>query len=133
MISTQRLIAIVVLINLFTTIATMAYSSPTTFNQRAFDGTIEMGNEFANQASQDGEESTSINWQQESSAGNGVFMSLRFLGIFATGFVALPTQMFGSNMLDDLLAIGMILFRLLMWLLIGIEIYMVLKNRKTGG
>lgn len=71
-------------------------------------------------------------YQQEGSFGNAVRMGLKIVGLMIKGLNPFPfTQDTFSDSIATLVAMGLMLFRGFMYIILGMAIYDKIKNRKT--
>jgi len=72
------------------------------------------------------------NYQQEGSFGNSLRMGGRIIGEMFRGLIPFPTKFVEfTDPLDIIMILGVEMFRVLMNIIIGIKIYVLLKNRDT--
>ena len=130
--STQRLMILVLAINLMISVAYGIYENPTLFDESAVSGMVDVGNRLSTDISG---ESTSIqpeNLQVEGSFGNAIRMGTTLFKLFIRGMNPFPfNEDTYTDPLDIIIAWGLMIFRVFIYVLISIELYMILKNRKA--
>lgn len=131
-INTSRLLMVVIIMNLVISVAYGIYEQPNTFDKTIAGNYVDTGEDYGTSL---GNENTGINpesYQQEGSFGNAVRMGAKIFGLFIKGLNPFPFNTADiENEFDLILVIGLALFRVFMYMIIGIKIYQVFKNKDT--
>lgn len=135
MITSQRLLIILIVINLLVGIGGAIYQEKNDINYE------QLNNQTAtleNYNIELGQEENSIAQQsqyqlQEGTFGNGLRMSAKIFYLFAAGLRPFPFEKdtFGT-FIEQIIAAALVFLKGLMYALAGMELYMLIKNRKTS-
>lgn len=135
MISTQRLIMIVVLINLMTGIVGNIYIKPTTYDNNIIAGEEDYSQQYSENLLQEDKYSGIRNrgYDSEQSIGNSITLGSNIWDIIIDGVnpLSVHPNMFESD-IEKMFAIILSMFRLLLGIILIVEIYMIFKNRKQS-
>ena len=130
--STQRLLVIVLAINLLFSFAFAINQAPTTFDSEVFGELVEIGEDSGTRFETEGGNTVSTNLQEEGSFGRALLMGATIFGLLIKGMVWVPFEEGLGGGLTGIAITALILFRVFMIVLIGMEVYMLLKNRKNS-
>lgn len=138
MITSQRLIIILVMFNILTGIVTQIYNNPTTSSIENSQVITEADsiNEKVIIANNDDSKYggiTSENLVSEQSIGNPISWGNILLNIFTKGFNPISVMPTTSDTVIEQIAISiLILIKSLLYIILLIEIYFIFKNKKTN-
>lgn len=132
-VSTQRLLMIIIGINLILSLAFSISGDPRNLDYGVFGENIDLGDNLANNLDNERASVNPQNLQEEGSFGGVLSMGWAVMKIFARGLVPLPlfTDAFSGTPLMRLVSIILLLLWALMYMLLVIEAYKFFKNRKT--
>lgn len=132
-VSTQRLLMVVIAINLVLSLSYAIYETPRTIDYGLFGETIDLGGNTATSVEGEGSSVAPESLQEEGSFTNALRMGSIIFTLFVRGMIALPfnTAGLGSG-LEKMIVFGLLLFKSLMYMLLVIEIYMLFKNKKSS-
>lgn len=128
----QRLIAIIFLSNILITLLLGAYYSPETYSDSWLTSEINVGEErIQDFYDEDLEQAKDPNQITEQTAGETSSWSIRLWRIFRTGMKAsISADMFSTDV-ERLIAGLVNLYRVLTGIILALEIFFILKNRKN--
>lgn len=132
-VSTQRLLIMVIAINLVLSLSYAVYEAPREIDYGLFGETIDLGETSG--LSVEGETASVApdNLQEEGSFMNALRVGSIIFGLFIRGMVALPVNPAGlGSGLERLITYALLIFKSLMYMLIIIELYMLYKNKKSN-
>lgn len=128
--NTTRLLVMIIAINIVITLAVMTYDS--SFDSSQIDTFLDLGDRYADDLSGEGSQVVPDRLEEEGSFGNAIRMGLKIFELFVKGLSPFPVS---PNAMTDpigiILAYGLGLFRVFMYMIIGLAVYDKLKNRKT--
>lgn len=132
-ISTQRLLIIVIAINLIMSLSYAIYEAPRVIDYGVFSESIDLGETSATNIESETSRIAPENLQEEGSYTNALRVGSIIFGLFIRGMVALPfsTDGLGTG-LEVIVITALIIFKSLMYMLIILELYMLYKNKKTN-
>lgn len=132
-VSTQRLLIMVIAINLVLSLSYAIYEAPRTIDYGLFGETIDLGDTSALQVEDETSNVFPDNLQVEGSYTNALRMGAVIFKLFIKGMVALPFTKRGlGEGLGTIVVYGLLIFKALMYMLIIIELYMLYKNKKNS-
>lgn len=127
---TTGMIVLLIFINLITSVSYAIYENPTTFQSETVTDTISIGADYGNNFSADNnQQGQQQGLLVEGTVGNAIRMGISIVSLFTIGIHPFSTPTTNANVLDKLFMFAMMLFRAVMWILIGIEAYIFFKNR----
>jgi len=137
--NTQRLLMIVLAINLMLSMSLAIYQAPTTINLHGqedysyvFGETINLGNYTAQRTENEGSSVTPENLQEEGTWGSSLGMGTTITTLFFRGLIENPyNEEDQTDPITKLFVIILKLFRRLFGILLAIEIFFIIKNRKN--
>jgi len=131
-VSTQRLLILVIGINLILSLSFAIYEAPRAVNYGIFGETIDLGENSASITEGESASVSPANLQEEGSFGSSLRMGRTIFNLFVRGLVSLP---FDSTTYTDpltkIFAIMLILFRVAFGVLLILELYLLYKNKKA--
>lgn len=136
-ISTQRLLVMIVAINLIISISYAIYETPRIVDYGVYGETISLGETSASQVESETSNVFPDNLQVEGSYTNALRMGSVIFKIFIRGLAPFPfmTQGLASGQLQTLvtmLAWALQIFQSITYMIIIVEIYMIFKNKKQS-
>jgi len=107
------------------------YEAPTTIDTGVFGETVNLGESVSTSTQAETARIVPSTLQEEGSFGNAIRLGGLIFKIFIRGLVGLPIDPNGlGNGLEQLAFIVLVMFKAVMYMLIILEIYLVIKNRK---
>lgn len=136
MASTQKTIALVFLINLMIGLGLTIYDT-TNVDAGYLTGEIEQYKEFEDilEETEQNEPTSDVNDFKESTYGNTVGWGRILFKVFIDGVNPLSTSLqtlSTESMIENMVMHGLSVFRAILYILIAVELYMVVKNKKTS-
>lgn len=135
MLSTQRLIMIIIGINIIIGLVGAIYNEPTVYSSNRFTEAIDYNEQFGKDLDSEDKYSGTTNrdYDSETTIGNSITTGSIIWDVFWTGLYPLSVHpsMFETQ-IEKIFANILIIFRALMWILIGVELYLFIKNKKTS-
>ena len=134
--NTQKLIVLILATNIVMSMVTAIVFEPTTFDNTIFEKYMDYGNDISEQGrNQELNIQRAEGVQSEQSAGNLMNMGILIYKIMANGLSPIPAFGIGeiSDPVEGLAYGALSIFRLFLYALISLELYQLIKNRKTGG
>lgn len=130
--STQRLLMIVIAINLLMSVAFAVYEAPRTVDYTLFGETIDLGETTAGSLESEGQGGSPEHLQEEGSIGNVIRMGGLLINLFFRGLVGIPMNTAGLGQgIESLAFLSLLLFKSLMYMLLTYEAYAFFKNKKN--
>lgn len=142
-INTQRLMIIIITINIVISLMFAMYQAPNAIGfssdswradiQSVLGDTIELGENTAVSTSAESSERVTEGSQEEGTWGDGIRMGATVVKLFVRGLVALPwtDDAFGEDPVMNIAGNMLRLWWTLMYFLIALEIFLIIKNRKS--
>jgi hypothetical protein len=130
--STQRLLLLVLVINLMFSMSIAIYEAPRVADYGVFTEITEVGLDTSDRVENESAITAPSSLNEESTFGSAIRMGLTVLKILLRGLNPFPTSLDATeDPLTDLVGYTFMIFRLLFIVLLAIEIYLVIKNRKN--
>ena len=131
--SSTRIMILVVIINLMFSMAFEINKNSTEMDYDVFGNTMDSGDNLADKFLEQGNETIPQDLQSEGTFGNVFNMGKALINIFLGGLLPLPLRanMFSQDDITKIGAYGLMVLWALMYVLIAMEIYKFIKNKKA--
>lgn len=136
MISTQRIILLFILMNLLVGIGGTIHNNPTAFNFNKINEEININEELVNEYTDENTKTGGI--PSEDTSGEGKSIGNMFkMGLITWEVIIRAIWPFSvypnyPTVIENIIATLILYFRLLGSVLVGLELYLLFKNRKTS-
>lgn len=137
MITSQRLIIMLIICNIMIGLSLEIYSNPHELDMSGINGDITTLETVESQFNEEGTiygniDNPSSQTTQENTIGNTIKMGWIILKVLIKGISPIPITRDGwANAIESTISTGLILFRSLIYVITALEIYFIYKNKKN--
>ena len=130
--NTGKLVGLLIMVNIIFGISMLIHNDPYQGNlEDFFENELSIGKDIAGEFSAEPEGVDGQPLEVEGTAGNALSWGFAILNLFGRGLIAWPSDWDNNDIFVQILSVVLVLLRILLYFLIGIQVYQLIKNKKT--